>query len=129
MDISIVIPAFNESKKVGGDIKAASAFLESNDLTGEIIIADDGSSDDTAEAVKKTETPSAIPLKVERYQRHRGKGCAVRTGIKQTSGEYVMFADAGCCVPYENVLRGLELLKSGVCDIAHGSRKLPQSKI
>jgi hypothetical protein len=40
-----------------------------------------------------------------------------------------MFADSGCCVPYENTLKGLKLLKSGACDIAHGSRKMSDSKI
>jgi glycosyltransferase involved in cell wall biosynthesis len=129
MDISIIIPAFEESKKIGRDVEAASAFLENNHLAGEIIIADDGSRDGTAEAAKKVKVHSGTALKVVRIPHHTGKGCAVRTGIKQTSGEYVMFADSGCCVPYENVLDGLKLLKSGVCDIAHGSRKIPGSNI
>ena len=129
MDLSIVIPAFGESKKIGRDVEAASTFLESNHLAGEIIIVDDGSGDGTAEAAEKVEVPSGTALKVVRLHHHMGKGYAIRTGIKQTSGEYVMFADSGCCVPYGNVLRGLDMLKSGACDIAHGSRKLRESKI
>jgi dolichyl-phosphate beta-glucosyltransferase len=129
MDISIVIPVFEESKKIGRDIEAASGFLESNHLDGEIIIVDDGSRDGTAEAAEKTAVLSETILKVVRLQHHTGKGAAVRTGIKQTSGEYVMFADSGCCVPYRNVLDGLKLLKSGACDIADGSRKMPASSI
>ncbi|MFZ0035275.1 MAG: glycosyltransferase [Sedimentisphaerales bacterium] len=129
MDISIVIPAFEENKKIGRDVEAASVFLKSNNLAGEIIIVDDGSSNGTAKAAEKVEVPAGTVLKVVRLPRHRGKGCAIRSGIKQTSGEYVMFADCGCCVPYENVLDGLKLLKSGVCDIAHGSRKIPGSNI
>jgi dolichyl-phosphate beta-glucosyltransferase len=129
MDLSIVIPAFKESKKIGRDVEAASRFLESNHLAGEIIIVDDGSRDGTAEAAEKVEAPSGTALKVVRLNHHIGKGYAIRTGIKQTSGEYVMFADSGSCVPYENVLDGLKLLKSGVYDIAHGSRKMPGSNI
>lgn len=131
MDISIVIPAFQESKKIGTDVKAASAFLKDNRFTGEIIIVDDGSRDNTAEAAKSAsaDLPAGITAKVISYDRHRGKGYAVRTGVKETKGEYVMFADSGCCVPYENALRGLELLKAGACDIAHGSRKMLQSHI
>jgi len=131
MDLSIVIPVFDESKKIAADIEAASAFLESNHIAGEIIVVDDGSEDGTSKAAKNAgaSLPTGISLKVIRLQQHRGKGCAVRTGIKETSGEYVMFADSGCCVPYANVLQGLEMLKSGTCDIAHGSRKLRESKI
>jgi len=129
MDISIVIPAFEESKKIGRDIEAASRFFESNHLAGEIIVVDDGSCDGTAETAEKTAVTLGTILKVLCLQRHTGKGAAVRTGIKQTSGEYIMFADSGCCVPYENVLDGLKLLKSGTCDIAHGSRKTPASII
>ena len=124
MDISIVIPAFNEGKKIADDIKAASAFLENNNLTGEIIIVDDGSEDNTVEVAKSIEVSPGTSLKVEHYKPNRGKGYAVRTGIRQSCGEYVMFADSGCCVPYENALRGLELIKSDQCDIAHGSRKM-----
>ncbi len=126
MDLSIVIPAYEESNKIARDIEAATAFLKDNHFTGQIIVVDDGSKDNTAEVVKNavTSSPPAIEIKVERYNHHRGKGYAVRKGIEQTSGEYVMFADSGCCVPYEDTLRGLELIKSGACDIAHGSRKM-----
>ena len=124
VDLSIVIPALDEGKKIGRDVKAAAAFLEGNHLPGEIIVVDDGSKDNTAEVAKNVDVSAAIPLNVIRYEQHRGKGYAIRTGIKQTSGEYVMFVDSGCCVPYEDVLRGLGLLKSGACDIAHGSRKM-----
>jgi len=129
MDISIVIPAFDERNKIAADIKAASAFLVSNRLTGEIIVVDDGSGDDTAEVAGAVEVIPPISLKVIRLPGHRGKGCAIRTGVGKSSGEYVMFADSGCCVPYAEALHGLELLKNHACDIAHGSRKLQQSMI
>jgi len=126
MDLSIVIPAYQESNKIARDIEAARAFLQDNHFTGQIIVVDDGSKDNTAEVVKNAiaNPPAGIEIKAERYSHHRGKGYAVRKGIEQTSGEYVMFADSGCCVPYEDTLRGLELIKSGACDIAHGSRKM-----
>jgi len=124
MDLSIVIPAFEERTKIARDVEAAAAFLGGNHFAGEIIVVDDGSNDDTAEAAKNVEISPDVKLKVIRYEQHRGKGYAVRRGMKDTSGEYVMFADSGCCVPYKDTLRGLELLKSGACDIAHGSRKM-----
>jgi dolichyl-phosphate beta-glucosyltransferase len=125
MDLSIVIPVFEESNKIGRDVESAAKFLESNRLSGEIIIVDDGSKDNTCEAAGSTKIPPQVTRKVIRYQQHRGKGCAVRTGIMESKGRYVMFADSGCCVPYEDALRGIELLENNQCDIAHGSRKIP----
>ncbi len=124
MDLSIVIPAFNESKKIAGDIKAAADFLNSQHLTGEVIIVDDGSEDTTSQIAKNTKVPLGVTLNVIRYEHHRGKGYAVRTGIRQSTGQFVMFADSGSCVPYEDTLRGLEFIRKGLCDIAHGSRKM-----
>ena len=107
MDISIVIPVFNESKKIGADIEAASAFLKDNHLAGEIIVVDDGSDDGTSEAAKSVAVSPMVELEVIRYDDQRGKGYAVRTGIGKTSGEYVMFADSGHCVPYRFALRSV----------------------
>ena len=66
MDLSIVIPAFEESKKIARDTKAAAMFLKSNHLTGEIIIVDDGSTDQTAETANKAaeSPPAGIEIKV-----------------------------------------------------------------
>jgi dolichyl-phosphate beta-glucosyltransferase len=123
MDISIVIPAFEESKKIARDVTAAAEFLDAHHLEGEIIVVDDGSKDNTAETARGVEISSSVNRNVLRYEAHRGKGYAVRLGIMSSKGEYVMFVDSGCCVPYEDTLRGLELIKNGSCDIAHGSRK------
>jgi len=124
MELSIVVPAFEESKKIARDVEAAAAFLAGNGFAGEIIIVDDGSKDNTSEVAEGVKVPSEVTRKVIRYEPHRGKGYAVRTGMKESSGEYVMFADSGLCVPYEDVMRGLELLKTDTCDITHGSRKM-----
>jgi dolichyl-phosphate beta-glucosyltransferase len=129
MDLSIVIPAFDEKAKIARDIKAAAEFLRANKLQGEIIVVDDGSTDGTYEAVKSVKVPKPVKLKAVRHEQHRGKGFAVRSGVSETSGKYVMFADSGLCVPYGNALLGLEMLKDGSCDIAHGSRKLLESDI
>jgi dolichyl-phosphate beta-glucosyltransferase len=129
MDLSIVIPAFEESRKIARDIEEAVAFLETHHFSGQIIVVDDGSTDNTTETAKNIAVPPNVQLDVIRYETHRGKGYAVRTGIKHSSGEYVMFADSGSCVPYEDTLRGLELLKSDACDIAHGSRKMRECHI
>ena len=123
MDLSVVIPAFEESRKIARDVEAAATFLQANHLTGEVIVVDDGSRDNTAEAARAVRIPSAVKLNVIRYEQHRGKGFAVRTGMNATGGTYAMFADCGLCIPYNNALMGLEMLRNGACDLAHGSRR------
>ncbi len=129
MDLSIVIPAFEEGHKIARDVTAAAQFLQANRLTGEVLIVDDGSQDNTTPAAQTAPVPDGIERRVIRYEPHRGKGYGVRTGMTQTTGDYAMFADCGLCIPYDNVLAGLEMLKSGVCDVAHGSRRHLQSAI
>jgi dolichyl-phosphate beta-glucosyltransferase len=129
MDLSIVIPALDEGRKIARDMEAAAEFLTANDLQGEIIVVDDGSQDNTTEAARKTLVPPAVQRNVIRCEKHHGKGYAVRTGVLASTGRYVMFADCGLCIAYGNVLQGLELLRDDRCDIAHGSRRLIQSDI
>jgi dolichyl-phosphate beta-glucosyltransferase len=127
MDLSIVIPAYNEAAKIARDVEAAAAFLLAERLAGEIIVVDDGSRDETSRVAERVEIVPGVERKVLRYAPHRGKGFAVRTGIGEARGDYVLFADSGLCVPFANALRGLALIQRGECAIAHGSRKLPES--
>jgi len=122
-ELSIVIPAYNESHKVARDIAAAEAFLKQERLTGEVIVSDDGSRDDTAGTARACVVSPPITLKVITQERNRGKGAAVRAGMAASNGEFVMFADSGVCIPYEQAMRGLTLLRAGKCEIAHASRK------
>ena len=128
MDLSIVIPAYNEAHKIENDVQAAARFLRDNNLTGEIIIADDGSSDGTAAAAREASGGHGVDVRIVELP-HRGKGSAVREGIIASRGECVMFADSGLCVPFEDALPALRLLREGKFDIANGSRKLPDSVI
>jgi dolichyl-phosphate beta-glucosyltransferase len=127
MDLSIIIPAYDEAHKIRRDIEAASEFLAARKIEGEIIVSDDGSRDNTPLVAQGTRVPPGIGFTVLRASEHRGKGRALRAGITASRGAYVMFADSGLTTPYDNVLRGLELISSGRCEIAHGSRKLPGS--
>ncbi len=129
MDLSIVIPAFEEGHKIARDVVAAAQFLQDSHLAGEILIIDDGSQDNTAQAAQSAPVPDGVQRRVIRYEPHRGKGYGVRTGMVQTTGRYVMFADCGLCIPYDSARAGLEMLQSGACDIAHGSRRHLQSAI
>ncbi|MCU0915002.1 MAG: glycosyltransferase [Planctomycetes bacterium] len=129
MDLSIVIPAFEEGHKIARDVTAAARFLQANHLRGEVLVVDDGSTDNTADAARSAPVPEGIERRVVRYEAHRGKGYGVRTGMTQTTGQYAMFADCGLCIPYDNVLPGLQMLQHDDCDIAHASRRHSQSAI
>ena len=131
MKLSIVIPAFNECGKIVRDVESACQFLLKSSFDGEVIVADDGSSDTTADEAKKAgdKYRGRVQVRIIQNQKHHGKGYAVRSGIMQATGDYVMFADSGSCVPFDNTLRGLELLKADKCDIAHGSRRLAMAHL
>lgn len=127
MDLSIIIPAYNEANKIAADVKAADKFLRESDLDGEIIVVDDGSQDETAATANAVKLNPENCLSVITCSPHRGKGYAVRKGMEKATGRFTMFADSGMCVPYSNALSGLNMIKKEECDIAHGSRKLPES--
>ena len=111
--LTIVIPTYEEERKIARDVREAGTFLASNGLSGEVIVSDDGSSDGTVRAAREVTLPSRIQYSVLPAAKHRGKGAAVRSGILSSHGEYVMFADSGMTVPYDNALKGLRLLQEG----------------
>lgn len=123
MDVSIVIPAFKESRKIERDVAAADAFLTSRAGGGEIVLVDDGSPDGTADAARDLQARYSR-LRVVSYARNRGKGHAIAQGVLQARCAAVMFADAGLCVPYDIATLGLSMLELDMCDIAHGSRRM-----
>jgi dolichyl-phosphate beta-glucosyltransferase len=129
MDISIIIPAFEEGSKIEKDIILADNFLNENKYHGEIIIVDDGSSDDTLQLALNIKSKLSNELIVLRNKKNLGKGGAVRKGILNSKGNFVLYQDAGATVPMQNALAGIKLLKNNTCDIAIGSRKLHTSKI
>ncbi len=129
MELSIIIPTFDEARKIERDINAGAEFLTAHMSEGEIIVSDDGSRDDTPKIAQATPVPRGIALRVLCSAGHRGKGFAVRSGIAASRGTYVMFADSGLTAPYDDALRGLALISSRQCELAHGSRRLPESVI
>lgn len=137
MDLSIIIPAWREAEKIGHDIAAAHAFLHGQQMSGEVIVVDDASDDGTADAARTARAawdsdqtqPGSTALRILQQPAHRGKGAAVRVGMLASQSELVMFADAGLCIPFDDALPGIEMIRSGACDIAHGSRRMPESVI
>ncbi len=129
MDLSIIIPAFNESKKIGRDVEAASSFFSEAGLEGEIIVVDDGSSDDTAEAALRPVIPPSVKRLVIRLEKNSGKGAAVGRGILESKGTVVLYADSGACVPFANALPVIQKILAGELDLGLASRRLKETVI
>ncbi|MBF0319543.1 MAG: glycosyltransferase family 2 protein [Nitrospirae bacterium] len=96
MKISFVIPAYNEQMNIG----AVLSQLRSNFPQAEIIVVDDASTDDTSQEAAKYN-----PDKVIRHNNNRGNGAALKTGIKNASGDFVIFVDSDGQHPIEEVIK------------------------
>ena len=129
MDLSIIIPVYNEHTKIVRDIQAAVAFLQQQNLTGEIIVVDDGSTDGTTDQARNTNPPDSVICRVEHFEINQGKGHAVRHGVLSSIGQAVLFMDSGHCIPLEAALLLLSEIRTGQCHIALGSRHHPDSHI
>ncbi|XOV93109.1 MAG: glycosyltransferase [Bacteroidota bacterium] len=127
MDLSIIIPVFNEAQKIPKDILEAQEYLLKHSLKGEIIVSDDGSGDNTKAVVKDLQKEHKNLILLENP--HRGKGGTVKAGMVHAKGDIMLFIDSGSCIPYSDVDLGVKLVQEGHSDIAHASRFLPESKI
>lgn len=124
--LSVVIPAFNERKRIIPTLKKIRQYLETQDFLYEIIVVDDGSTDGMAAAIKKEQI--GRPIRLLQNDTNRGKGYSVRKGILAARGEFILFSDADLSTPIEEVEKLLQRLDKGY-DIAIGSRALAASKL
>ncbi len=120
-ELSIVIPTYNEEERILPTIGAVSWFISKTRANWELIISDDGSRDQTVEAVRQLELAN---LRVLTAPRHVGKGEAVRQGMLDARGRYVLYCDADNSTPIEEINRLLPKVEQEGYDIAIGSRDL-----
>lgn len=125
--LSIIIPAYNEAERIKSTLDKISDFLRVQRYRYEIIVVDDGSSDDTREIV--AEAAARIPmLKILKLPLNQGKGAAVKTGMLAAEGEVRLFMDADNSTSIEQVEKLLPYLRNGY-DIAVGSRRIAGAEI
>ncbi|MEO8648979.1 MAG: dolichyl-phosphate beta-glucosyltransferase [Acidobacteriota bacterium] len=128
--LSIIVPAFDESERVGRSAEHILGYLQRSVPDGELIIVDDGSRDDTAEIAKAVlESHPDVRSRVIRYEENRGKGYAVKTGLLESEGDIALFTDADLSTPIEEAPKLIDPILTGEFDLTFGSRALDRSLI
>lgn len=119
---SVVIPAFNEARRLPRYLLEIVSYFDGRNEPYEVLVADDGSTDATAEAVA-TIARAHPAVRVLRHDRNEGKGAAVRRGMLAARGEYRLFTDADGATPIAELKR-LEAALTAGAQVAIGSRAL-----
>jgi dolichyl-phosphate beta-glucosyltransferase len=127
MQLSVVIPAFNERERIARTIREIDAYLAGAYARYEIIVSDDGSADETCDIVMRLQA-QGLPIRLVRGDRNRGKGHAMRRGVAASMGALVLMTDADLATPIDELPRLEERLADGA-DIAIGSRGLGASRL
>jgi len=121
MDLSIVIPAYNEELRIQPTLERLSAFLSARSMSYELVVVDDGSADGTVALVQRL--ARTIPqLRVLATSPNRGKGHAVRVGMLAARGRVRVMCDADGSMPPEQLPKLLAPVVRGEVEIAIGSR-------
>jgi len=131
IELDLVIPAFNEERRIAATLQAIGKKVEESGLAVRILVVDNGSVDATAEIAADSHD-QRVPVEVISC-RTRGKGAAVRAGVLRSSAPFVGYCDADLSTPPSAVTSGVDLLRSG-WEVVIGSRRctgagyaLPQS--
>ncbi len=124
--LSIIIPAYNEASRLPRTLPALRKFLEEQNFTWEVILSDDGSSDQTLEVTSEYFGDEGL-VKIS-APKNRGKGFAVRQGVLAAKGEICLLSDADFSTPIQDFFKLYPLIQDGY-DISIGSRSLPDSNV
>jgi dolichyl-phosphate beta-glucosyltransferase len=126
--MSVIIAAYNEEKRLPGTLCKIADYLNQQGIQFEIIIVDDGSTDQTSGVSRKF--ASLFPnISIIGYEINKGKGYALRTGVLASRGDFVLLTDADLSTPIEELSRLLPFLKENACELAIGTRALELSRI
>lgn len=124
--LSVIIPCYNEEKRIKETIRSLVDFLDQQHSDYELLVIDDGSSDGTYEAAKSLEGGR---VRVFSYERNRGKGHALKFGFEKSGGDVAAFFDAGLDFPPSQILDFLKILEESGADLVIGSKRHPESRV
>jgi dolichyl-phosphate beta-glucosyltransferase len=125
--ISIILPAFNEARRLPPSLERIFAYMDGSGDDYEVIVVDDGSTDGTGEAAA-ARFRQRTNFEVISYGNNRGKGYAVRYGLQHARGDRVLVSDADLSTPIEEITKMLPLMDEGF-DIVIGSRAHKHAEI
>lgn len=126
-ELSVVIPAYNEETVIGKTIQAITADLAARGVTHEILVVDDGSTDQTKEQVQRLMRRMGSHLRLVQTH-HQGKGAAVRSGVLAARGAFILFMDADYSTRIDEWAKCAPWLRQGF-QVVIGSRKMPGAEV
>ena len=128
MDVSIVLPCFNEARRLPDRLPEALAYFRAHMTESfELLFVDDGSTDETAAVLRRVQAQHPdIPIVIERYPSNRGKGYAVRYGVLRSRGGKILVMDADFSISLAEMEKCLAQLDR--YDIVVGSKKHGQTQ-
>ena len=126
LDLSIVLPSYNEDKRLPATLQRIAAYLKTSGRKAEVIVVDDGSTDQTVKVAESFQG-KIENLRIVSNGRNRGKGYSVRHGSLEARGEIVLFTDADLSAPIEEAEK--LLAKMDEYDVAIGSRAVNRALI
>ena len=120
IQLSVIIPAYNEEKRLPKTLEAIDAYLKNQSYNYEIVVVSDGSEDKTAEVVENLKSKIASLRLIDNKENH-GKGFVVRQGMMEALGEYRIFTDADNSTSIDQIEKMWPEFEKGY-DIVVGSR-------
>src|SRR5687767_218087 len=128
--LTIIVPAYNEAARLGLSLAKIVAYLNQHFDSSELIVVDDGSTDDTVGVAERALAESqGVSTRVIPYQPNRGKGYAVRVGLLSAGADVVLFTDADLSTPITETPKLVDPIQNGEFDVTFGSRALDRSLI
>jgi dolichyl-phosphate beta-glucosyltransferase len=129
LPFSAVIPCFNEASRIGATIRATLDYLKENSPQSELIVVNDGSTDETSTVTREALTGAKIETRLLENFPNRGKGAAVRKGLLAGQRSIGLFFDADLSTPLEEIPKVIEPIVKRDVDVAFGSRALDRKLI
>jgi len=126
--LSIVIPVYNESDKIVGNLKECLRVCKSFKMPFELIVVDDGSTDGTGKLIRAF-AKKRFNVKSISYKRNKGKGHALRYALKFVKNDLVAFIDADLELHPSQLKDFMKIMKREKCDVVVGSKRHPDSKL